>query len=165
MSTILKVAQKTWLALKMQITQINLVFSISTTLSPAFTFFSGMLIDKHGIWFGRTVFLLQISAGFVLIGVSKFTEHYLIFNVGNTALVTVDTSMEKPRLFFNFHKPYQRMQHLLTSCTFSTRCTLSSTLVFRAYSSERLTIVNHVQTFALTLRCRVDENKLSFYGY
>ena len=161
---------------KSQITQINLVFSISTFVSPALTFFSGMLIDNYGIWIARTFFLLQIAIGFVLIGVSKFTEHYLIFlgaiflNVGNTALLTVNTSMAK--LYPGFSSTF--INHI-------NGCNIVSPLVMYVFSkmyftlnvsfesifigAAVLTIVNHVQTFALTPRNKIDEKNSSVYGY
>lgn len=161
---------------KSQITQINLVFSISTAVSPALTFFSGMIIDKYGIWFGRTIFLLQIAAGFVVIAASKFTHQYLIFvgaiflNVGNTALVTVNTSMEK--LYPSFSSTFI---NLISGCN------ICSPLVMYVFSkmyfllninfesifvgAAVLTILNHVQTFALTPRYKIDKRNLSFYGY
>ena len=161
---------------KSQITQINLVFSVSTAVSPALTFFSGMIIDKYGIWFGRTVFLLQVAAGFVLIAASKFTDHHLIFvgaiflNVGNTALVTVNTSMEK--LYPSFSSTFINLisgcnicsplvMYVFSKMYFSLNISFESIFVGAAV----LTVLNHVQTFALTPRYKIDKRNLSVYGY
>ena len=159
-----------------QIKNLNLVFTISSSLTPITLFLIGLLLDRKGIWVARTILLVVQAVGYTLIALVPPNYSYVLFftipclDIGGLGMLTVNSQIGN--LFQN-----HRSTVLTTLCG----CFTTSAAVFLTYnylyfnlaisvkslflSGALLSLPLHMKTFFLMPKNVVPKSLPKDYNY
>ena len=148
---------------------LNLVYSLSTSSGKIMCFLCGLLIDKKGIWFSRTIFLFSSSIAFILAAVSKpgfsswlFYISFPLQSIAGFGLLTVN--LQTCSLTTKFTSIFvclvsgafdsSSVVLLLVKYLYELNVSLSTSFLFLA----GLSLLFHIRTFLLTPKMQTPFN-------
>lgn len=159
-----------------QLKNLNLVFTISSSLTPITLFLIGLLLDRKGIWVTRTILLVAQAFGYTLIALVPPNYSFVLFftipclDIGGLGMLTVNSQIGN--LF-----PNHRSTVLTTLCG----CFTTSAAVFLTYnylyfnlaisvkslflSGALLSLPLHMKTFFLMPKNVVPKSLPKDYNY
>ena len=111
-----------------QNSQLNLVFIISTSITPVVNFFTGVMLDSKGIWKTRTFLLFLQFTGYTLIALVGTSFSHILFlavpllDIGGYGMLTVNSQVA------NLYPKY-RSAVITTLCG----CFISSSVTFYVF--------------------------------